>query len=160
MKLIPRVMLLFLVAIWVEQSLLPFLLPGRVSFRLVTLIVISLGVTRGPVLGGVTGFLLGIPVSLMTSEPLGVGSLSLTCVGYLAGWVAERLHLALPGTTFVLTVVLLALEWALTSAMAWMMFDVTYQFSWMNFVSAILVSPAVLWLCKPFFTREAAPLYG
>jgi len=158
MKLTLRILVLFFLAVWLEQSVLPFVLPGQASFRLVTLMVINLGVLRGPIIASCTGFLLGILVSLLTGEPLGVGSLALTCIGYSAGWAAERLRLVLPGMTFVLTVGLLAMEWALTSLMAWLMFEVIYQFSWVNFLSAVLISPLVFWLCRPFFSRTGKGL--
>lgn len=153
MNVVPRVMILFLLAVWLEQSLLPFILPGQVSFRLVTLLVINLGVIRGPNVGAIAGFILGMPVALLTGQSLGVSSLVLTCVGWTAGWIADRLHPNVPGVTFLLTIGMLAMEWALTSAFIWLFFDVSYRFSWINFVAAILVSPVVLWMCRLLLTR-------
>ena len=53
------------------------------------LIALSVGLLAGPVAGSMVGFLLGLVVDMALVQTLGVSSLLLTGVGYLAGRYRE-----------------------------------------------------------------------
>lgn len=161
MKLALRVIVLFMLAVWLEQSLLPFILPGHVSLRLVALLVMNLGFMRGPNSGAWWGFLLGLPVSVLAGEPMGIASLALTCVGWGAGQAAEHFHLELPAVMIVAAGALLALEWLVVAVTGWLLFDVAYRFSLVNFLAAMLASPAVFRVTRPLLAKPGGlTLYG
>lgn len=58
------------------------------SFTL--LAVVCVGLLRGPEIGAIFGFLTGLLVAMAVFEPLGLASLVLVIVGYVAGRYAER----------------------------------------------------------------------
>ncbi|MCX7014195.1 MAG: rod shape-determining protein MreD [Candidatus Sumerlaeota bacterium] len=140
--------LLFLGAILIEESMLPFLVPGGVALRLVTLLVASLGVCNGSVVGAGVGFGVGIVVSLLTFEPLGLASLALIAVGWTAGRATARFPLATLPARLLLMFGLLALEAAVTFVAGWAFLKVAYRFHFLDLLSATLVSPAVLFLVE------------
>ncbi len=160
MKLALRIIILFLAALWIEQSLLAFLLPVHLSFRLMTLLIINLGFLRGPDIAAITGFLAGVFVSLLSGQPLGIDCMALTCVGWSAGIAAERLHMNIPGVALVLAFLLLNLEWLITYLMRYLLFDVMPGFSWVDLLCGTMISPLVFLLSRPFFARpNPAALY-
>lgn len=71
--------------------LLPSALPGGWPARpdLVLLVVVTVGLMRGPATGALTGLAGGWLVDLVPpgSEPLGASALSYLAVGLLAGWL-------------------------------------------------------------------------
>ncbi len=56
---------------------------------LVPLVVLSVGLLAGPVAGSIVGFCAGVAVDMALVQTLGVTSLLLTCVGYIAGRYRE-----------------------------------------------------------------------
>jgi cell shape-determining protein MreD len=148
------IVLLFVAAIWLEQGVLPFLLPGQVSFRLATLLVIGLSFARGPTAGAAAGLALGAVLALLTGEPLGLASLALVVVGWTGGEAAARLHLSLWPARVGTVLCLLLIEAATTFLAAWAVFDVVYGFRLTNLLAATAVSPLVFWAAGPILRPE------
>lgn len=154
-KRIARILALFLAAIWIDQSVLPALLPGGISLRLATVLIAALAIQQGPVAAAASGFALGIVLSLLTSEPLGIASLALVAVGWVGGKAAARFPLSAFPARIALVLGLLALEAGTTFVSAWAFFGITYRFNLLEMCAAALVSPAVLWLAEPAFSRPS-----
>ena len=144
MNRVTRIGLLFLAAIWIDQSVLPQFLPGGISLRLTAVLIAGLAIQRGPVVGAASGFLTGIVLSLLTCEPLGIASLALVAVGWGGGKAAERFPLSALPARIALVLGLLALEAATTFVSAWAFFGIAYRFNLLEMWAAALTSPAVL----------------
>ena len=139
-----RMAFLFLGAIWLEQCFLPFLLPGRVSFRLVLLLVAALAIHRGAIVAASAGLLAGVVLSLLTHEPLGLSSLALCAVGWAGGEAALRFPLNAPPARVLLVFCLLVLEAVVTYSGGRLFFGKGYPFQDFSFLAPLLVSPLAL----------------
>ncbi|OGC83392.1 MAG: rod shape-determining protein MreD [candidate division Zixibacteria bacterium RBG_16_43_9] len=86
---------LFLILIVVlYQSLFSGLLTiHRISLDLPLLILVYVGLTRGPASGAIFGFLVGFLLDLYNPSFLGLGAFIKTCLGYLVGSFTDNLYL-------------------------------------------------------------------
>jgi rod shape-determining protein MreD len=86
---------LFLILIVVlYQSLFSGLLTiHRISLDLPLLILVYVGLTRGPASGAIFGFLVGFLLDLYNPSFLGLGAFIKTCLGYLVGSFKDNLYL-------------------------------------------------------------------
>jgi len=86
---------LFLILIVVlYQSLFSRLLTiHRISLDLPLLILVYVGLTRGPASGAIFGFLVGFLLDLYNPSFLGLGAFIKTCLGYLVGSFKDNLYL-------------------------------------------------------------------
>jgi rod shape-determining protein MreD len=73
---------------------------------LVLIAVVLAGLSRGPTVGGVIGFLGGFYEDLYLPTQMGAGSLANTAVGFLAGEAGERLRREQPATQAAIFLVL------------------------------------------------------
>jgi len=149
MKALLQGLLLFLGALIIEESVLPFLLPGNPSFRLVTLLVIGYAIRRGPIVGAIVGFMAGVVLALTSTEPLGVASFSLSIVGYAAGEASNRFYVVPLIGRIALVVGLLLLEILITFFITWLLFGTAYSFIWRDIVLAALVAPLFFRILEP-----------
>lgn len=89
-----RIALIVLAAVILQVSFLSFLsLLGAIP-NLVPVVVVCLGLLGGAVVGGVGGFVAGLLVDSMLLQTLGVTSLVLLSIGYLAGRYRESFEIA------------------------------------------------------------------
>lgn len=86
---------LFLILIVVlYQSLFSGLLTiHRISLDLPLLILVYVGLTRGPASGAIFGFIVGFLLDLYNPSFLGLGAFIKTCLGYLVGSFKDNLYL-------------------------------------------------------------------
>lgn len=86
---------LFLILIVVlYQSLFSGLLTiHRISLDLPLLILVYVGLTRGPASGAIFGFFVGFLLDLYNPSFLGLGAFIKTCLGYLVGSFKDNLYL-------------------------------------------------------------------
>jgi rod shape-determining protein MreD len=155
-KRIAVISLLCFCAIVVEQSVLPFLVPGQIPIRLMTVIVACLAIGRPPAVAALGGFVIGVALSLASGEPLGIASLALSLIGWSAAVCAMRFHLDNVLAQIGLVFALLTLEMAVTFLAAWAVFDIPYRFSVGGMALTAFVSPAVLWAVSPALARQEA----
>ena len=84
-----RLSLLVLVGVVLQLAVVSQLMFFDSNADLVPLIVLSVGLLAGPVAGSITGFAAGLVVDMSLVQTVGLSSLLLTCVGYLAGRYRE-----------------------------------------------------------------------
>jgi rod shape-determining protein MreD len=65
----------------------------RISLDLPLLILVYVGLTRGPASGAIFGFLIGFLLDLYNPSFLGLGAFIKTCLGYLVGSFKDNLYL-------------------------------------------------------------------
>ncbi len=94
-KRITLLILLLLLAILQATSLNRLSILG-IKPDLLLILVIFLGLHRGPVSGAGYGFLAGILLDIFSPVPLGTNALSKTVLGFLAGAVAPFLYFKTP----------------------------------------------------------------
>ncbi len=82
------------VALVLQTTLARYLIRGRVGVDLVLVTVTYLGLTAGPVVGLLSGTVAGLAQDALASGVVGIGGLSKTIVGFLAGIL---------GTQFIVT---------------------------------------------------------
>ena len=86
------------------QTTLPrFLIRGVITFDLVLVVVVYVGLTAGPVGGLLTGTFAGLMQDALTPgfSVIGIGGLAKTTVGFLAGIVGTQFIVAQPLPRFV-----------------------------------------------------------
>jgi rod shape-determining protein MreD len=86
---IARVTLLLLVALVLQLAAISQMIILGTNVDITPLVVMSVGLLAGPVAGSVIGFLTGVLVDLALVQTLGVTSLLLILIGYLAGRYRE-----------------------------------------------------------------------
>lgn len=93
---------LVIVAALVLQTTLGLVIaPGGYGIDLVLVAVVFLGLTRGPVIGLLSGTIAGLVQDAMGSGIVGLGSLAKTIVGYATGVVGAQFIVARPMPRFV-----------------------------------------------------------
>jgi len=93
-RITPFILLLFL-AIFQTTSLNRLSILG-IKPDLLLILVIFLGLHKGPLSGAGYGFLAGILLDIFSPTPLGTNALSKTVLGFLAGAVAPFLYFEAP----------------------------------------------------------------
>jgi rod shape-determining protein MreD len=86
---IPRLAVLVLVTVVVQLAVVTQITVLDADADLFPLVVLSVGLLAGPIPGATTGFLLGLLADMALLQTLGVTSLLLIGVGYLAGRYRE-----------------------------------------------------------------------
>jgi rod shape-determining protein MreD len=84
-----RIGLILLLTVVLQVSFFSFLTPFGTAPNLVPVVIAVLGLLGGAVLGAVCGFVAGILLDSLLLQTLGVSSLVLLSVGYLAGRYRE-----------------------------------------------------------------------
>jgi rod shape-determining protein MreD len=84
-----RIALLLFVAVILQISFFSFLSLFGTTPDALSVVVVSLGLLGGAVFGAVSGFAAGLLLDTLILQTLGVSSLVLLCVGYLAGRYRE-----------------------------------------------------------------------
>jgi rod shape-determining protein MreD len=84
-----RIAAIVLAAVILQVSFFSYLHFGDVSPNVIPLVVVSLGLLGGGVVGAVCGFACGVLVDSVLLQTLGVSSLVLLSIGYLAGRYRE-----------------------------------------------------------------------
>ena len=84
-----RLALLVIVVVVLQIAVVAQIVVFDASADLLPLVALSVGLLAGPVAGATVGFLLGLVVDMALLQTLGVSSLLLTGVGYLAGRYRE-----------------------------------------------------------------------
>jgi len=95
LKRIVPFIFLFLLAIFQATSLNCLSILG-IKPDLLLILVIFLGLHKGPLPGAGYGFLAGILLDIFSPAPLGTNALSKTVLGFLAGAVASLLYFEAP----------------------------------------------------------------
>jgi rod shape-determining protein MreD len=88
-----RIAAILLVAVIVQVSFLSFLRILGATPDLLPVVIASIGLMGGALLGSVTGFCTGLVVDSILLQTLGVSSLVLLMVGYLAGRYREQFEI-------------------------------------------------------------------
>lgn len=88
-----RIALVLLGAVILQVSFFSYLTPLGTAPSLIPVVVVSLGLLGGAVLGAVCGFAAGVLVDSLLLQTLGVSSLVLLSIGYLAGRYREGFEL-------------------------------------------------------------------
>jgi len=87
-------MVLLILMVVIYQSLFAGLLTiQRISLDLPLLLLVYVGLTRGPVTGAIFGFFVGFLLDLSNPSFLGLGAFIKTCLGYLVGSFKDNLYL-------------------------------------------------------------------
>lgn len=89
-----RIGLIVLAAVLLQTSFFSFVELFGVSPDLLAVVVVSLGLLGGGVVGAVCGFAAGILLDSFLLQTLGISSLALLLVGYLAGRVREGVEIS------------------------------------------------------------------
>ena len=77
------------------QTILPrFLVGGAVALDLVLVVVVYVGLTRGPVAGIIAGSVAGIIQDALSSGVIGIGGLAKSAVGFAAGTIGQQFIMA------------------------------------------------------------------
>ena len=84
-----RIALVAIVAVVLQLSFFSYLTVFGTTPNIMPLVVISLGLLGGAMIGAVCGFVIGLVLDSVLFAPLGVSSLVLLAVGYLAGRYRE-----------------------------------------------------------------------
>ncbi|MGI8632209.1 MAG: rod shape-determining protein MreD [Solirubrobacterales bacterium] len=88
-RIILRLVLVALTAVLVQRAFFSELLIAGTQPDIIPVVVVCLGLLGGSMLGAGSGFALGLVVDLLTYQILGLSSLVLIGVGYLAGRIRE-----------------------------------------------------------------------
>ena len=134
---------------------------------LLPVLIVSLGLLGGAVVGAVCGFAAGLLLDSMLLQTLGISSLVLVAVGYLAGRYRERAAVVNPLTPPTLAAGLTLFGSAAFAASQLMLGvdapvsplivrEVLLQ-SALSFVLAIPIYPAVRWVLRPALIDAAPP---
>ena len=89
-RILVRIVAIVIVAVLLQLSFFSQVEVFRVSPDILPVVVVSLGLLGGSMLGAVTGFWVGLLVDCLLVETLGATSMVLLSVGYLAGLYRER----------------------------------------------------------------------
>ena len=84
--------IVFLAAMVVQTSLLRYVSIGGIRPDLVLIIVVYLGLVKGPDMGSLGGFFFGLFEDAFSGTFLGPNALSKTIIGFLCGLVGKRLY--------------------------------------------------------------------
>ena len=98
------VILAIALALAVQTTLARFVMRGTVAVDLVLVVVVYVGLTSGPVTGLLSGTAAGLVQDALSSGVIGIGGLSKTVIGFLAGFVGTRFIVAHPIPRFVVFV--------------------------------------------------------
>lgn len=90
-KILARLVAIGLGAVLLQLSFFSRIEVFEVRADILPAVVVVLGLLGGSMTGAIAGFSIGLAVDCLLVEPLGVTSLVLLGVGYLAGLVRERL---------------------------------------------------------------------
>lgn len=93
-RIAPFILLLFLVIL--QATLLNRLNILGIKPDLLLILVIFIGLYKGPIAGAWCGFLAGILLDLFSPAPLGTNALAKTVLGFLVGTVAPFLYFKAP----------------------------------------------------------------
>jgi rod shape-determining protein MreD len=84
-----RLLVMLIVTVLLQSTLAPHIRVLGASPDVALVAVVCVGLLRGPEVGAVFGFLTGAGISFAVFGPLGLSSLVLVIVGYVAGRYAE-----------------------------------------------------------------------
>jgi rod shape-determining protein MreD len=84
--------IVFIGAIVLQTSILHFIPIGGIIPDLVLVIIVYLGLLRGPETGCFSGFVFGLMQDALSNVPLGSNALSKTIIGFLCGMSGRRLY--------------------------------------------------------------------
>ncbi|MBA7663037.1 hypothetical protein ES703_71070 [subsurface metagenome] len=107
-RIAPLILLLFLAIL--QATLLNRLSILGIKPDLLLILVIFIGLYKGPISGAWYGFLAGILLDLFSPTPLGTNAFSKTVLGFLAGAVAPLLYFKAPFTQGLLLFIGMFLE--------------------------------------------------
>ncbi len=93
-RIVLRIALIIVVAVILQISFFSFLSLLGATPNIIPVVVVSLGLLGGVVVGAVCGFVAGFLLDSMLLQTLGVSSLALLSVGYLAGRYREGFEVA------------------------------------------------------------------
>jgi len=88
-------------AVALQTTLARFVIRGLVAVDLVLVAVVYVALTSGPVTGLLTGTLAGLVQDALTTGVVGIGGLSKTVVGFLAGIIGTQFIVTQPLPRFV-----------------------------------------------------------
>ena len=88
-------------AVALQTTLARFVIRGLVAVDLVLVAVVYVALTSGPVTGLLTGTFAGLVQDALTTGVVGIGGLSKTVVGFLAGIIGTQFILTQPLPRFV-----------------------------------------------------------
>ena len=89
-----RIALIVIVAIVLQVSFFSYLTLFGTTPNIIPLVAVSLGLLGGAMVGAVSGFVLGFILDSVLLATLGISSLTLLTVGYLAGRYREGTQIA------------------------------------------------------------------
>lgn len=116
------VVALVIVAALVGQATLGLLIaPSGYGINLVLVAVVFLGLTRGPVVGLLSGTVAGLVQDAMGSGIVGLGGLAKTVVGYATGVVGAQFIVARPMPRFVVFFGATLAEAAIVTTLLWLL---------------------------------------
>jgi rod shape-determining protein MreD len=88
-------------ALALQTTLARFLVRGAITVDLVLVVVVYVALTAGPATGLLTGAFAGLVQDSLSSNIIGIGGLSKTIVGFLAGIIGTQFIVAQPVPRFV-----------------------------------------------------------
>ena len=94
-----RIALIVLVAVILQVSFFSYLALLGATPYVLPVVVVSLGLLGGGVVGAVCGFVAGLLIDSLLLQTLGVSSLVLLSVGYLAGRYREGFEITQRGSS-------------------------------------------------------------
>jgi rod shape-determining protein MreD len=95
------VVLAIAVALALQTTLASFLVRGTIAVDLVLVVVVFVALTSGPVAGLLTGSVAGLIQDALSTAVVGIGGLSKTLVGFVAGVIGTQFIVAQPLPRFV-----------------------------------------------------------
>jgi rod shape-determining protein MreD len=95
------VLIAIAVAVALQTTLARFVVRGTVAIDLVTVVVIYVGLSSGPVTGMLAGTCAGLVQDALSSGIIGIGGLAKTITGFLTGVIGTQFIVARPLPRFV-----------------------------------------------------------
>ncbi|MFC0622597.1 rod shape-determining protein MreD [Kribbella deserti] len=151
--------LLLTIAVTLQLSTFPHLAIAGVTCDVALVVVLALGLARGPEFGAIAGFAGGLLLDLAppADHTAGRWALALALAGYVAG-LARRESFVGPWATAVTVVVCTALSLTVFTATGSLLHDPSVDWSTFgerlgiatgyDLLAAVLVIPLVLWLMR------------
>ncbi len=153
-----RVFLVLFAAALAQAVLVSSLVLGGGAPNVLLLVVVSVGLHRGSVAGGLAGFAAGVLVDLLTLDTLGLSSLVLTLAGFWAGRYAETTARGRRLPVLIAAGAITVLAAVFTAAMRYLLGEdvVVEQALWSSLVPTLLLNVALA-LPVHALVRSAVP---
>ncbi|RMG65518.1 MAG: rod shape-determining protein MreD [Calditrichaeota bacterium] len=148
---------LFLVGLLFQSTVVPYLQIGRWKPDLLLVVVVFIGVQRGPVWGSTAGFVIGLIGDLLSAQLVGSGALVKSVAGYLAGRLSPLFDVR---SQFLFTLLLVSFVhdlgyfFLLTLGQAVSLNRIVFVFTIPNVFYTVVVGMLVYFLLRGWISNE------